>query len=208
MYPRKFSSINRGFGGEAAEAAAHCPLISARRGSLSLRQRINEAEGMPPPTRCGRYRNHPGHHAWVQSPLQGGGPRPPARRSRSARRLVEWALSAAATGQGDGRREHHPRRILDAVIELLLRSRYVVGAAVLALLAYLAVFGEHVGYEQSIASFFADDDPDLKAYQQAAATFGDDNFVFLVYDDPDVVSAAGGTTSCSPPRRRPAGPPW
>ncbi|OJW21810.1 MAG: RND transporter [Planctomycetales bacterium 71-10] len=80
---------------------------------------------------------------------------------------------------------------MDAVIELLLRSRYVVGAAVLALLAYLAVFGEHVGYEQSIASFFADDDPDLKAYQQAAATFGDDNFVFLVYDDPDVVSAAG-----------------
>ncbi|AMV38302.1 efflux RND transporter permease subunit [Planctomyces sp. SH-PL62] len=77
------------------------------------------------------------------------------------------------------------------MIELLLRSRYVVGSVVLALLAYLIVFGEHVGYEQSISSFFAEDDPAMLVYQDAAGTFGDDNFVFLVYDDPEVVSAAG-----------------
>nr|WP_303652424.1 MMPL family transporter [Paludisphaera mucosa] len=73
----------------------------------------------------------------------------------------------------------------------MLRSRYVVGSIVLALLAYLVVFGERVGYEQSIGSFFAEDDPAMRVYQDAAATFGDDNFVFLVYDDPEVVSAAG-----------------
>jgi len=77
------------------------------------------------------------------------------------------------------------------VIELLLRSRYVVGSIVLAALAYLIAFGEHVGYEQSISSFFAEDDPAMLVYQDAAATFGDDNFVFLVYDDPEVVGPAG-----------------
>ncbi|WP_240907007.1 efflux RND transporter permease subunit [Paludisphaera rhizosphaerae] len=77
------------------------------------------------------------------------------------------------------------------MIELLLRSRYVVGSIVLALLAYLIVFGEKVGYEQSIGSFFAEDDPDMNVYQDAATKFGDDNFVFLVYDDPDVISPAG-----------------
>ncbi|WP_337173402.1 MMPL family transporter [Paludisphaera sp.] len=77
------------------------------------------------------------------------------------------------------------------MFEFLLRSRYVVGAGVLALLAYLVAFGEHVRYEQSIASFFADDDPDLKAYQASSATFGDDNVVFIAYDDPDVVTPAG-----------------
>ncbi|WP_240911387.1 efflux RND transporter permease subunit [Paludisphaera soli] len=77
------------------------------------------------------------------------------------------------------------------MIDILLRSRYVLGSIVLALLAYLIVFGEHVGYEQSISSFFADDDPAMLVYQDAAGTFGDDNFVFLVYDDPEVVSPAG-----------------
>ena len=46
-------------------------------------------------------------------------------------------------------------------------------------------------YEQSINSFFADDDPYMGVYQEAAETFGDDNFVFLVYDDPPLAHAAG-----------------
>jgi len=80
---------------------------------------------------------------------------------------------------------------LALVIEFLLRWRYLLGALSLGLLAYLAAFGEHVEYDQSIASFFADDDPDVKAYQAATAVFGDDNIVFLVYDDPEVVSPEG-----------------
>src|SRR5262249_7594805 len=59
------------------------------------------------------------------------------------------------------------------------------------LLAALAVWGHRVGYEQSINSFFAEDDPYMRVYQQAAKTFGDDNFVFLVYDDPELLSPAG-----------------
>ncbi len=90
----------------------------------------------------------------------------------------------------------HPTRftergLLNTVIELLLRSRYVFGALAAALLVGLALFGGRVSYEQSIGSFFADDDPVMGVYQQAASTFGDDNFVFLVYDDPEVLTPAG-----------------
>ena len=80
---------------------------------------------------------------------------------------------------------------MDTVIDFLLRSRYVFGVLVAILLVGLALFGQHVSYEQSIGSFFADDDPIMGVYQKAAATFGDDNFVFLVYDDPDVLTPAG-----------------
>ena len=59
------------------------------------------------------------------------------------------------------------------------------------LLVLLAWTGKRVSYEQSINSFFADDDPDMAVYQQAAATFGDDNFVFVVYDDPALLTPAG-----------------
>ena len=77
------------------------------------------------------------------------------------------------------------------VIRTLLAVRYVVFAAVVLLLIGLAVGGRRVGYEQSINSFFAEDDPYMRVYQDAARTFGDDNFVFLVYDDPDLLTPAG-----------------
>jgi predicted RND superfamily exporter protein len=77
------------------------------------------------------------------------------------------------------------------VIGLLLRSRYVLAAATVVLLVLLVFFGKTVSYEQSISSFFADDDPDMAVYQTAAKSFGDDNFVFLVYHDPQLVSPAG-----------------
>ena len=53
------------------------------------------------------------------------------------------------------------------------------------------LFGKKVSYEQSIGSFFADDDPYMAVYQKAARSFGDDNFVFLVYDDPELVTPPG-----------------
>ena len=77
------------------------------------------------------------------------------------------------------------------MIGLLLRFRYVTAAATAALLIVLVFFGKKVGYEQSIGSFFADDDPYMAVYQKAARSFGDDNFVFLVYDDPELVIRGG-----------------
>jgi predicted RND superfamily exporter protein len=59
------------------------------------------------------------------------------------------------------------------------------------MLVLLVLFGKRVSYEQSIGSFFADDDPYMAVYQKAAKSFGDDNFVFLVYDDPELVTPKG-----------------
>ena len=64
------------------------------------------------------------------------------------------------------------------MIFLLLKARHVAFAAVTLLLVGLMLFGRSVSYEQSIKSFFADTDPVMAAYQQAAKSFGDDNFVF------------------------------
>jgi len=73
----------------------------------------------------------------------------------------------------------------------LLKARHVTfGVTVLTLLLLLA-FGKRVSYEQSIKSFFAEDDPNMVAYQEAARAFGDDNFVFVAYDDPDLLTPAG-----------------
>ncbi len=74
---------------------------------------------------------------------------------------------------------------------LLLSARFVTFSSVVILLAFLAWAGKRVTYEQSIKSFFADDDPYMAIYQKTAAAFGDDNFAFLVYDDPDLVTPAG-----------------
>ncbi len=77
------------------------------------------------------------------------------------------------------------------MIDFLLRFRWVsFGLVVLSLLALLLA-GKRVGYEQSIRSFFGDDDPDIIAYNKASAAFGDDNFVFVAYDDPGLISAGG-----------------
>ena len=54
------------------------------------------------------------------------------------------------------------------MIGLLLRWRYVSAAATASCSVLLVLFGKRVSYEQSIKSFFADDDPDMAAYQKAA----------------------------------------
>jgi predicted RND superfamily exporter protein len=77
------------------------------------------------------------------------------------------------------------------VIRLLLAARYITFAAVALLFAALALAGKRVTYEQSIKSFFAEDDRYMQVYQEAARTFGDDNFVFLVYDDPALLTNEG-----------------
>jgi predicted RND superfamily exporter protein len=77
------------------------------------------------------------------------------------------------------------------VIRLLLQSRYVSFGAVALLLAVLLALGRHVTYEQSIQSFFAQDDPAVIAYARSSAVFGNDNVVFVGYDDPELLTPAG-----------------
>ena len=78
-----------------------------------------------------------------------------------------------------------------AVIDILLRARHFAIAAVALLLVALLVSGKRVSYEQSIRSFFADDDPAIVDYRKASEAFGDDNFVFVAYDDPSVLTPGG-----------------
>ncbi|MDX2037117.1 MAG: MMPL family transporter [Isosphaeraceae bacterium] len=77
------------------------------------------------------------------------------------------------------------------LITVLIRGRYLGFGALLLLLVGLVALDRRVGYEQSIKSFFADDDPAMAAYQRAAARFGDDNFVFLAYRDDRLLTPAG-----------------
>jgi uncharacterized protein len=81
--------------------------------------------------------------------------------------------------------------MVDFVIRALFAARYGIFAAVAILLVILACAGKRVTYDQSIKSFFAEDDRYMGIYQQAAQTFGDDNFAILVYDDPDLLTPAG-----------------
>jgi len=76
-------------------------------------------------------------------------------------------------------------------MEFLLRYRRVTIAAVALLLVALVAAGKRVSYEQSIKSFFADDDPAIVDYRRASAAFGDDNFVFVAYDDPALLTPGG-----------------
>ena len=77
------------------------------------------------------------------------------------------------------------------MIGFLIRARHVSLFLVVLLLVLLLAFGKRVSYEQSIRSFFAPDDPVVIAYGEAAKAFGDDNFVFVVYDDPALLTPSG-----------------
>ena len=79
----------------------------------------------------------------------------------------------------------------NSVIRALLAARHVTFGVVVILLVALVWGGKRVSYEQSINSFFAEDDPAMRVYQQAARTFGDDNFVFVVYDDTALLTPEG-----------------
>ncbi len=77
------------------------------------------------------------------------------------------------------------------MIRFLIGARFASLAAVALLLAALLATGQGVAYEQSIQSFFPEDDTAVRAYQEASRSFGNDQFVFVAYDDPDALTAAG-----------------
>ncbi len=77
------------------------------------------------------------------------------------------------------------------MIDFLLRARFVTFAAVVGVLVFLLVLDRHVRYEQSLTSFFPAGDPDVVAYQRASAAFGNDNVIFVTYDDPELLTPGG-----------------
>jgi len=77
------------------------------------------------------------------------------------------------------------------VTEFVLRWRFILFGSVLLSLVGLLAANQHVRYEQSLTSFFPAGDPDVQAYQKAAATFGSDNIIFVTYDDPGLLTPAG-----------------
>ena len=77
------------------------------------------------------------------------------------------------------------------MIDFLLKARVAWFGAVALLLAVLLIVGEPVRYEQSVRSFFADDDPAILDYTKASEAFGDDNLVFVSYDDPGLLTPKG-----------------
>ena len=73
----------------------------------------------------------------------------------------------------------------------LIRARFVLLGLVLVTLGGLLGWGRRVQYEQSLTSFFPETDPAVVAYQESSERFGNDNIVFLAYDDPALLTPAG-----------------
>lgn len=74
---------------------------------------------------------------------------------------------------------------------ILIRARFGSLAVVVLALGGLLLFGRSVQYEQSLTAFFPAGDPVVVDYQRSSALFGNDNFVFVGYDDPELISPAG-----------------
>jgi hypothetical protein len=58
-------------------------------------------------------------------------------------------------------------------------------------LIVLVLLDRHVRYEQSITSFFSEHDPDVRRYRAASDAFGNDNLIFIAYDDPKLFTPDG-----------------
>lgn len=76
-------------------------------------------------------------------------------------------------------------------IDRLITARFAVVALTVAIAAYLLAAGRHATYEQSIKSFFAEDDPAIVEFEKWANVFGYDNILFVCYDDPQYLTPEG-----------------
>ncbi len=77
------------------------------------------------------------------------------------------------------------------MIRALIAARYALLLAVVAAFVGLIALGKHVTYEQSLESFFPGDDPAVIEYKKASKAFGNDNIIFVSYDDKDLLTVAG-----------------
>ena len=73
----------------------------------------------------------------------------------------------------------------------LISARYFVAFATLLIGLFLGFSGKHAEYEQSIKSFFTEDDPSIVSFEKWAGVFGYDNILFVCYDDPTYLTPAG-----------------
>jgi predicted RND superfamily exporter protein len=82
-------------------------------------------------------------------------------------------------------------RGLALLADFLVRYRIglLVGAAVISAFAF--VEASKLTLEHSIESLYALDDPHLLDYRQSKSLFGGDEFVIVVYDQPDILTADG-----------------
>ncbi len=77
------------------------------------------------------------------------------------------------------------------MFEFLFKIRNFSLLFVVLSLIVLGFYGAELKYDQSIQSFFADHDPDIVSYRKASLSFGDDNFVFVGYDDNKLLTPGG-----------------
>lgn len=82
-------------------------------------------------------------------------------------------------------------RGLAPLADFLVRYRIGLFVAAVAISAFAFVEASKLTLEQSIESLYALDDPHLLDYRQSKSLFGGDEFVIVVYEDPEVVTADG-----------------
>ena len=86
-------------------------------------------------------------------------------------------------------------RFVAALTDWLIRNRAWLFAVAL-LLSVLAIWpASKLQFDQSIESLYARDDPRLEDYVAGKAVFGGDEFVFVAYQDPELLETIVGATS-------------
>jgi predicted RND superfamily exporter protein len=82
-------------------------------------------------------------------------------------------------------------RGLALLADFLVRYRIGLFVAGAVISAFAFIEATKLTLEQSIESLYALDDPHLVDYRQSKSLFGGDEFVIVVYEDPDLLSADG-----------------
>jgi predicted RND superfamily exporter protein len=82
-------------------------------------------------------------------------------------------------------------RGLAPLADFLVRYRIGLFIGAVAISAFAFVEASKLTLEQSIESLYALDDPHLLDYRQSKSLFGGDEFVIVVYEDPDLLTADG-----------------
>ena len=92
-------------------------------------------------------------------------------------------------------------RGLALLADFLVRYRIGLFIAGAVISAFAFVEATKLTLEQSIESLYALDDPHLVDYRQSKSLFGGDEFVIVVYEDPDSALRPTAWPACGPLRR-------
>ncbi len=75
-------------------------------------------------------------------------------------------------------------RFLQSIADVLIRQRGLVLLAALTATVVSIPMAEQLELDESIESFFSEDDPILQSYRESKLWFGGDEFLLVAYDDP------------------------